>query len=127
MFKVPGVLIDNKLNWKSHISQTNFKLSKGLSIITSLRHFVPKALLRNLHFAFVQSNINYCLLNWSSASQINLKCIQVSMNKAVRLMLFKHPREHATHLYNELNILPFEEGRKLDLAKFMWKIMNGHN
>ena len=58
--KYLGVLIDNKLNWKSHISQTNFKISKGLSIITSLRHFVPKTLLRNLYFAFIQSNINYC-------------------------------------------------------------------
>ena len=40
--KYLGVIIDNKLNWKLHIKQINFKLSKGIGVLYKLRHLVPK-------------------------------------------------------------------------------------
>ena len=31
-----GVILDNKLTWKSHIAQTHFRLSKGIDILYKL-------------------------------------------------------------------------------------------
>ena len=36
-----GVLIDNNLTWKYHISHIASKISKTIGIIARLRHFVP--------------------------------------------------------------------------------------
>ena len=40
--KYLGVLIDNKLNWKSNISQTNLKISKRLKYYNITKTFCPK-------------------------------------------------------------------------------------
>ena len=122
--KYLGVILDRKMNWKTHISQIKLRLSKGIGILYRIRNYVPKLTLRSLYFAFIQSNVNYCLLNWGGAPPTILKPIKTSLNKAVRIMSFKDNRYHANNLYKELNILPLEECYKLNLAIFMWKIEN---
>ena len=116
------VILDNKLIWKSHIAQTHFRLSKGIGILYKLRQYVSQSALRSLYFAFVHSNISYCLLNWGNAAPSNLTQIKRSLNKALRIMCYKDRMYHANTLYKKLNILPFEETYKLQLAKFMWKL-----
>ena len=78
-----GIIIDRKLNWKKHISQIKLRLSKGIGILYRMRNYITKSTLRSLYFAFIQSNIYYCLLNWGSAPTLNLKTIKTSQNKAV--------------------------------------------
>ena len=68
--KYLGVILDNKLTWKSHIDQTHFRLSKGIGILYKLRQYVSQSALRSLYFAFVHSNISYYLLNWGKRSPI---------------------------------------------------------
>ena len=72
-----------KVSWgDSHISQTHFRLSKGIGILYKLRQYVSQSALRSLYFAFVHSNISYCLLNWGNAAPSNLTPIKRSLNKA---------------------------------------------
>ena len=122
--KYLGIIIDRKLNWNEQLNQIKLRLHKGIGILYRVRDCVSKATLRSLYFAFVQSNINYCVLNWGCATPTNLKNIKTGLNKAVRVMRFKDNRYHANNLYKELNILPFEECYKLNLAKLMWKLEN---
>ena len=120
--KYLGVIIDRKLNWKKHISQTKLRLSKGIGILYRVRNYVTKSTLISLYYSFIQSNVNYCLLNWGSAPASTLKTIKTSLNKAVRVMCFKDNRYHANILYEELNILPLQHCYNLNLAIFMWKL-----
>ena len=83
-----------------------------------------KQTLRTLYFTFMQSNINYCLLNWGGAASIHLNRIRVSLNKAVRALCFKNGKQNANILYKELDLLPLDESYKLHLATFMWKLEN---
>ncbi len=62
--KYLGVLIDNKLNWKTHVQQTNLKISKGVGVLARLRHFVSKDILISIYNAFIQPHINYGIINW---------------------------------------------------------------
>ena len=74
--KYLGVIIDNKLTWKNHITQIKLRLSKGIGILYKLRQIVS------------QSNSNYCILNWGNAAPTNLTQIKTSLNKALRVMCF---------------------------------------
>ena len=93
--KYLGVILDNKLTWKNHITQTNLRISKGIGILHKLRQCVSQSTLRSLYFAFVQSNVNYCLLNWGNAAPSNLTPIKTNLNKALRIMCYKGPMYHA--------------------------------
>ena len=73
--KYLGVLIDNKLNWKAHIAHVKTKLSKGNGMISKIRYYVNDHCLLNLYYAFIQSHLNYNLLNWTSTYPSNIKSI----------------------------------------------------
>ena len=62
-----GVVIDNKLNWKSHISHICSKVSKSIAIIRLLRFIFPKEVLKMLYMSLIYSYLNYCNLIWGSA------------------------------------------------------------
>ena len=123
--KYLGVYIDNKLSWKTHISITKTKLSRGIGMIAKTRYFVTDTVLRNLYYSFFLSHINYNLLNWSTAATTNLDTIRKSVKSAVRLMSFKNKYEHTDPLFKKLEILPFDLQVKHKQAIFMWKL--SHN
>ena len=84
-----GVAIDNKLNWKSHIEYINHKVNIGIGIVKKLRYYVQEETLINHYRALIKPHIDYGILAWSSANRTNLKTIERTMNKAIRLMGFK--------------------------------------
>ena len=74
--KYLGILIDNKLSWNCHIKHVNLKISKGIGIVTKLRRYLSKGVLKTLFYTFVQPHIDYELLVWGSATPSNLKPIK---------------------------------------------------
>ena len=105
--KYLGTLIDNKLSWNQHIQYILPKLSKGIGILSKLRHFAPIQVIKSLYYAFIQSHLNYSLLNWSSATPSSLQRIALICKKAVRYMSFKNKYSHTPPLFKQLDILPF--------------------
>ena len=85
--KYLGILLDNKLSWNCHIKHVNLKISKGIGILTKLRRYLSKGVLRTLFYAFVQPHIDYGLLVWGSATTSNLKPIKKNLQKVVRKIL----------------------------------------
>ena len=124
--KYLGVFIDNKLNWNEQINAINLKLSKGIGLLSKIRHYVPKSVLRSLYYAFINSHIDYNLLNWGTSAETNLSSINVNMKKAVRLMCFKPRDEPSRPLFKSFGILPIDKAIKLRQGKFMWKLVNNY-
>ena len=122
--KYLGVYIDNKLQWDTHINAIKLRLSKGTSILAKIRHYVPKSVLRSLYFTFINSHIDYNLLNWGIAPLANIEIISKKTRKAIRLISFKSYDEEAIPLFKQHSILPLEETFLLKQAKFMWKMQN---
>ena len=87
--KYLGVFIDNKLSWKTHIEHVKAKLSKGNGMISRVRYFVNDQCLLNLFYSFIQSHVNYNLINWSSTFPSYIEQIDVKLKAAVTLISFK--------------------------------------
>ena len=86
----------------------------------------PRDTLRSLYFSFINSHIDYNLLNWGMAAPTNLNSIHTKLNKALRIMTFKNRDSPSIPLYKELEILPLDKAFKLKNAKHMWKLHNGY-
>ena len=124
--KYLGTLIDNKLNWKQHIQYIKSKLSKGIGILTKIRHFAPQNILISLYYSFIESYTNYNILNWSSTPTSNLESIRMNIKKAIRVITFENNYEHTSPLFKKLGILPLSQQIQLKQAAFMWKVHNNY-
>ena len=124
--KYLGVFIDNKLTWKAHIEHVKAKLSRGNGMISKIRYYVNDQCLLNLFYSFIQSHLNYNLINWSSTYESHLKSINLKVKAAIRLISFKNKYEHANPLFLKHKILPFHDTIKYKKGNFLWQICNGY-
>ena len=118
--KYLGIQIDNKLSWNCHIKHANLKISKGIGILTKLRSYLSKGVLRTLFYAFIQPHTDYGLLVWESATPSNLKPIKIE--KSVKNILFKNRNQPPEPLIHELKVLDFDKHKFLTISSFMWQL-----
>ena len=96
-------------------------------MISKIRYYVNETCLKNLYYSFVQSHINYNLLNWSCIPRNLLDPIEKKVKKAVRIISFaKTKYDHTTPLFKRHKILPFYELIKYKKASFLWKMSHGY-
>ena len=118
-----GVVIDNKLSWKAHISHISGKLSRSIAIIRLLRYSFPKKVLRMIYMSLIFSHINYCNLIWGSAKKTILEPLFKLQKKAVRLVNNSHYLEHTDPIFDSLNILTIHKVFKLNCLIFIYKCL----
>ena len=70
--KYLGVLIDEHLTWKEHITVIENKVSKNLDILYRARRVLDRTALKNLYFSFMHSCLNYGNIVWASTSRTKL-------------------------------------------------------
>lgn len=65
--KFLGVLADQQLSWKSHISYVAKKISKLVTsgIISKSRFYLSRKSLLSLYYTLVYPSLNYCNIVWS--------------------------------------------------------------
>ena len=104
--KYLGVLIDNHLTWKYHISHVASKISRNIGIIARLRHFTPFSTLQHVYRSLIFPYLSYGLVAWGLAAQSHLEKNLVLQKRAVRLMNFAQSRTHAIPYFISSNIMP---------------------
>ena len=67
--KYLGVIIDNKLIWKTHIEHICSKMAKGSWALTRLKKYVSKQTLIKIYYSMIYSHLRYCITTWGSASK----------------------------------------------------------
>ena len=119
--KYLGVLLDNKLNWKAHVSSLYSKLSKTCGVFHKL-NFV----LFRVYFSLLQSHLQYSLINWGRANNSTLHPLQIIQNKIITICLFGHKRTliNNYYVYTKFQVLKLSDLCKLKYAKFMYKFEN---
>ena len=122
--KYLGVHVDNKLSWNVHTNNIKLRLSKGISMLAKIRHYVPESVLRSLYFTFINSHTGYNLLNWGTAPSTYIDTISAKTRKAIRIISFENKDEPALPLFKKHSILPLEKDFELKQAIFMWKLEN---
>ena len=122
--KFLGVIIDNKLNWKKHISCISGKVSRGIGIMIKARKYLPKDALLSLYYSFIYPYLTYCNIVWGTACVSNLEKLQMLQKKVVRIIAGVKPRDHTDPLFREYGLLKFSEINTFLTGRFMFKVFN---
>ena len=82
-----GILVDENLSFRNHITMIKVKFSWSLGIIRKLRHTFPGSILKLLFVSLVQSYVSYCPIVWMSTFPSTLRSLSVMYNKVWRLVM----------------------------------------
>ena len=119
--KYLGVIVDEKLNWLSHLKQIETKLAFASSVIYKTRNILPLSTLKFLYYSFAYTHLSYCVTAWVSETTSHLKPIYVKQNTILRNMTFSNYDAQVSPFYKRLNFLKAQDIYKLELAELMHK------
>ena len=117
-FTFLGIILDETLSWKNHISMLTNKLSKIIGILHRLKYIYPKHILLTLYNSLFVPHLNYGSLVWGA----NLNRLCLIQKKAIRIITHSNYLSHTEPLFKELNLLKIEDLFSLNILKFLYKL-----
>ena len=79
--KFLGVVIDQNLNWKEHVSLISRKVSRGIGMIVKAKHCLNRDALLTLYNSFIYPYITYCNQVWGCTYNSTLKRLFILQKK----------------------------------------------
>ena len=99
-----GVLIDKNLNWSYHQEKVANDLRKINGLLSRIRYYLPRNLLRNIYFALFHSKLLYAIQVWGQCLTLTSR-ISKLQKSAIRLLSFSNYHAASAPLFKELEIL----------------------
>ncbi len=125
--KYLGIIMDDKLTWKYHITELCKKVSKSIGIIYKMRKLCPQRIQMSLYYSLIHSQLNYGTCIWGNADAIHINKLRVLQKKAVRIIgNASEYHEHSSPIFKKLNILKFDDQLKMQYACIMWDFEHGN-
>ena len=101
--KFLGVLLDENLNFQSHINSVRLKVSRAVGIMKKMRDIAPSNILMKLYYALVYPHITYSIEVWGKSSKTAIKRLSNKLLTVQRLLpagesnvnLLKYDRIHS--------------------------------
>ena len=116
--KFLDIYLDNKMNWKKHITYISGKVARGIGLIIKARKMLTSDALLTLYYSFIFPYLSYCNHIWGCRPtyQTNLKQLVVQQKRIIRViagMKYRDPTESAFKDLNDIN--------KYLIARFMFQ------
>ena len=115
-----GVVLDEHLTWKPHISQVAGKISKSIGVISRARFFLPKPCLKTLYYCLVYPYLHYCIIVWGSTYKTNLRRLVSLQKRVIRIISKSTFDSNSDPIFKELELLKLNDARQLELGKLMF-------
>ena len=111
--KFLGVIVDQHLNWKDHITMISQKNSKSCGLIYRISNKLDIKSRKLIYYSLIHAYLTYCINVWSSTYQTNLKRLTTAQNRSVRSLFATVQELHSRDILMAQNILPLEKLIKL--------------
>ena len=125
--KFLGLLIDDKLSWKSHTNHIHCKISKLIGLLFRVSDCFTLTALKTLYYSFIYPHFLYGIVFWGGVAKRNFENIFRLQKRAVR-MLTRSPRyAHTDPIFKENEILKLNTILKFEMCKFIHRDLYGNN
>ena len=124
--KFLGVIIDENLTWKNHISLIENKISKNVGVLYKASKLLNASCLKNIYFALIHSYINYANLIWGSSFKTGLNNILLKQKQAARIIFRKDRLSHSRPLMKNIKALNVYQINILQVSSFMYQVKHNN-
>ena len=121
--KLLGVTVDNKLNFKEHVTKLCKKANQKLRALARIAKYLNTDKLKIIMKTFIESQFNYCPLVWMFHSRMLNNKINKLHETALRIV-YKNPRLTFQELLDLDNSFTIHHRNLQKLATQMFKIKN---
>ena len=122
--KLLGLLLDENLSWKYHLSVISKKLSRTCGIFFNIRHLLPTNVLVSLYNSLFSSFLQYGIIVWGLTYEVHTKPINLLQKKVVRAIAFKNLSSPSIPLFSDVKILQVYDLLNLKLLSFVYESLN---
>ena len=116
-----GVILDENINWRAHISAINSKLAKILGILYKAKSLLDQKSMLSLYNAFFNPYLTYANIAWSSTNHGKLRPIYLKQKHAIRIIANIPVMAHTAPWFSEFNIIDIYKINILQHLMFMFK------
>jgi hypothetical protein len=126
--KFLGIIVDNKLKFKDHVSEVCSKMSKTCGILRRLGSIVPSHVLKSVYLSLVYPYIIYGVEVWGDCCKTKLSRLCSIQDQCVRLVGSRIPGE-LCEKYKQLNFISYHSVYKYftTMKFFQYFVLNRSN
>ena len=120
--KYLGLILDNKLDWKGHITELSKKIIRAVGLLYKIRNLYPTSVLRSLYYSILNSHLLYGLVVWGNANRSYINKIKYLQKRALRcIVVANYDRNIDTNIIHfDLKILNLDHQFQTQLSSLMW-------
>ena len=122
--KCVGVVIDDKLCWKDHVSYISSKVARGVGMFIKARQYLNRNALVTLYYSFIYPYLTYCNHLWGATYPSTHKGLVRLQNTVVRIICGARRFVSTDYLFNKLGLLKFSSINVYLISKFMYRKYN---
>ena len=123
--KYLGLILDNKLNWKAHITELSKKLGRAVGLLNKVKTLCPPPVLKSLYYSLFNSHVAYGLVVWGNSNKTDMDKIKSLQKRAIYAIAEKTDDFTLNRLLSKLRILSVDDLYKLQLSSLMWDYDHG--
>jgi hypothetical protein len=122
--KFLGVMLDDQLNWQTHINYIKNKVAKATGVLYNVRRNLLRKHMITLYNSLIYPYLSYCNTIWASATKNALNPLILIQKQVIRCICFLKKNQRTSSYFKPLNIMKLNELRTFSEAAFMYKLHN---
>ena len=119
--KFLGLLLDENLSWKYHLSQLSKKLSRTCGILLKIRNYLPTKILRCIYNSLLMSFLQYGMVVWGQTFNSYIEPLFNLRKKAIRTISHQTVLSYSLPLFKGLHLLRVSDIFKFKLLTFVYE------
>ena len=126
--KYLGFLLQNDLHWNLHLTKLRKKLSHSVYLLSKVRYYVPKHLLKTIYHSIFNSHLIYaCEVSEQNQTHCYFKKLLHLQEKALGIINFKPQTSPSDCIFKENKILRISDFVDYKYALFVRKSLRREN
>ena len=103
--KFLGILLDENLSWKYHLTELSKKLARTCGMFFKVRHFLPINVLICLYNSLFSPFLQYGILVWGLTYESYINPVFLLQKWVIRAIAFERSTSHSPPIFSGLKIL----------------------
>ena len=122
--KFLGVLLDENLSWKYHLTELSKKLARTCGMFFKVRHFLPINVLICLYNSLFSPFLQYGILVWGLTYETYINPVFLLQKRVVKAISFANFTSPSTPIFSDFKILKLYDLFQLKLLSFVYDCVN---